>query len=794
MPGRGSGYGRPLRPVTRPVPVDPVRKLRGYILSREWRDEGGGTRLTLWAATDEGSAKIVVENIEPVLFLRRSGLKQARKNLPRRAHIGDATLRAMDGEPVQAVYFATQRDLEHARDAWLAEGVDCLEADVPPAERFLMERFIRGAFSAAGDIETRDGFRLLLNPRLSHDEYRPDLAVCSIDIETSEDIGQLYSIAFICGATRRVLLRGAARDIAGAAIDAEMELCWCEDERQLLLRFLADMHALDPDVLIGWNVVNFDLAVLVRRCKALKVPFELGRDRGLARVIQRSGTSGNALARVPGRVVLDGIECLRSAFWAFESYALDAVARELLGRGKAIEPDRDRASEITRLFNEDKLALARYNLEDCRLVLDIFERTRLLEFVVERTRLTGLAMGRQGGSVAAFDYLYLPRLHRKGWVGPSVAGAPAPEASPGGYVLDSVPGIHENVAVLDFKSLYPSIIRTFHIDPLGRAQPGEDPIPGFIGARFSRDDSLLPGIIEELWRRRDEARRRGDQPLSQAIKILMNSFYGVLGTDRCRFYHPQLASSITRRGHEIIRTSKQWIEDRGYKVIYGDTDSLFVLLDKDKPLEEQALDVVAGLNLQWQREIENRYRLHSYLELELETLFRKFFMPRTRGRETGSKKRYAGMTGTSRESLVIKGLEAVRSDWTELARSFQRELLYAVMQGEDPEAVIHRYVGLVRSEKGRSQLVYRKRLRRPLGAYSRNVPPHVRAARQLDKPASEVRYCMTLAGPQPVEKLSSPLDYEHYIERQIKPVADAVLPFVGLDFDRMLGGQGELFC
>ncbi|MDZ7841577.1 MAG: DNA polymerase II [Gammaproteobacteria bacterium] len=539
------------------------------------------------------------------------------------------------------------------------------------------------------------------------------------------------------GDAGRVLLH-CESDIPAAT--AGVETVSCKSERDLLSRFIENVQELDPDVLIGWNVIDFDLAVLQERCRELGMTLDLGRGRGTARIIRRGESNAGAVARIPGRVVLDGIECLRAAFWVFESYSLESVAQELLGRGKAIAASDDKAAEITRLFNEDPAALACYNMEDCRLVLDVFAAANLLDFVVERTRLTGLAMGRQGGSVAAFDYLYLPRLHRRGRVAPSLTAKAYPDSSPGGYVLDSVPGIHENVALMDFKSLYPSIIRTFRIDPLGLARPGEDPVPGFLGAAFSRTDSILPSIIEELWQRRDKAKQEGNQPLAQAVKILMNSFYGVLGTDGCRFYDPKLGSSITRRGQEIIQTSRQWIEEQGFRVIYGDTDSLFVLLHDDGvSAADRAHELVAGLNERWSETIRRQYRLPSYLEVELETVFTKFFMPRIRGREAGSKKRYAGLAGNDGQALVIKGLEAVRSDWTDLARHFQRELLQAVFREQDVEPLIRRYVDLVRSADGRSRLVYRKRLRRPVDAYRKNIPPHVRAARQLDSPGTEVR-------------------------------------------------------
>jgi DNA polymerase-2 len=216
----------------------------------------------------------------------------------------------------------------------------------------------------------------------------------------------------------------------------------------------------------------------------------------------------------------DGPDSLRTAFWSFESFELGFVADRLLGRRKLIEAPEGKIEEIRRLFREERTALAAYNLEDCRLVEATFEKAGLIDFAVQRAVMTGLPLGRQGGSVAAFDNLYLPRLHRAGAVAPDVGASQATESSPGGYVMDSQPGLYDNVLVLDFTSLYPSIIRTFRIDPLGLARPGEDPVPGFLGAGFAREGAILPAIITELWQQRDAAKREANRALTQAIKTI----------------------------------------------------------------------------------------------------------------------------------------------------------------------------------------------------------------------------------------------------------------------------------
>jgi DNA polymerase-2 len=371
------------------------------------------------------------------------------------------------------------------------------------------------------------------------------------------------------------------------------------------------------------------------------------------------------------------------------------------------------------------------------------------------------------------------------------------------------------VLVLDYKSLYPSIIRTFLIDPAGLAEgmrhPGDaDSVPGFLGARFSRERHCLPAIVEQVWQGREAAKTQNNKPLSQALKIIMNSFYGVLGSSGCRFFDPRLASSITMRGHEIMHRTRELIEDAGYQVIYGDTDSTFVWL-RHAHTEEQAGEIgdalVGHVNRWWQRHLKEQFGLDSALELEVDTHYRRFLMPTVRGAEQGSKKRYAGLItrADGGDEMVYKGLEAVRTDWTPLAQQFQQELYLRIFKRQPYEEYVRDYVGRTMSGEFDALLVYRKQLRRRLTDYQRNVPPHVRAARIADEfnqsrgrplqyqNGGWISYVMTVAGPEPVETQRSAIDYDHYLTRQLQPVADAILPFLRDDFAGLMSGQKELF-
>jgi len=552
--------------------------------------------------------------------------------------------------------------------------------------------------------------------------------------------------------------------------------------------------------------------VLQKSAERYRVPLTLGRNGSELEWREHGFKNGVFFAQAPGRLIIDGIDALKSAFWSFSSFSLESVSRELLGEGKAIDNPWDRMDEINRRFAEDKPALATYNLKDCELVTRIFHKTEIMPFLLERATVNGLPADRHGGSVAAFSHLYFPRMHRAGYVAPNL-GDVAPQASPGGYVMDSRPGLYDSVLVLDYKSLYPSIIRTFLIDPVGLieglAQPdAAHSTEGFLGAWFSREKHCLPEIVGQIWHGRDEAKRQGNKPLSQALKIIMNAFYGVLGTTACRFFDPRLASSITMRGHQIMLQTKALIEAEGYDVIYGDTDSTFVWL-KHQHSEEAAAKIgqqlVDTVNRWWTSHLQQQ-GLESSLELEFETHFCRFLMPTIRGTDQGSKKRYAGMIQEGdTQRMVFKGLETVRTDWTPLAQQFQQSLYLRIFRNEPYQDYIRETIASLMAGELDAQLVYRKRLRRPLAEYERNVPPHVRAARLADEENQKrgrapqyqnrgtIKYLWTTSGPEPVDYQRSPLDYDHYLTKQLQPVADGILPFLDDDFATLMTGQLGLF-
>ncbi|MBW1890398.1 MAG: hypothetical protein JRI93_07725, partial [Deltaproteobacteria bacterium] len=376
----------------------------GYILTRECLESTGRHRLHYIGIGKEGPFEIVITNNRPLFFIFRSSvLPQDFFCLDRRP----VDLAAFDGNPVDAVYFRTQIDLFRARDRLRAQGTPTFETDVRPEERFLMERFIHGGIEFEGEFNSVNGVRQFVDPRMCSKACQPEFSILSLDIETGQK-GQLYSVA--CHFKGRFSQQPYPDDSGNGDTDIGVVLLFdtihaagkdsqdpkdqqhadkegypegdllpgfeyeqlpgngslyrFSTEKELLTAFLSVMDALDPDVIIGWHVIGFDLMFLEKKYRACGLPFAISRSRRPPRIFEVR--KGVFRADIAGRIVIDGPPALRAAFYSFDNYRLETVAMALLGEGKDIHEDTDKVAEIERRFREDKIGLAHYNLMDCK--------------------------------------------------------------------------------------------------------------------------------------------------------------------------------------------------------------------------------------------------------------------------------------------------------------------------------------------------------------------------------------------------------------------------------------------
>ncbi len=789
--------------------------MRGFIVDRTYRiverDGRKQALVYLFGRLDNGESFLTITAFKPFFYIRETDLERAKK-LAAFEH-EQVLMKSMANEQVVKIVLDIPKDVPIVRKALEESGIPCFEADIRFTQRFLMEKGIYATLDIQGEHKKgRYVSRIYEEPVLTPVDYTPTLAVLSIDIETSMDGESLFAISLAQREGKKhqekTLLLKPEKPVRMK--DVEM----FDDTNSLLTRFAALVQEWDPDIVTGWNLIDFDLADLKRRFDADKLPFVLGRAEWSCTLKLESAFMRDSTAEFPGRMVLDGIHLLKSSFISLDDYKLETASQEFLGEGKLLKGD-DRHVEIERLYREEPKRLVEYNLKDAVLVLRILEKTQLVELTALRSMLTGLTLERVRGSIASFDSVYIREMNKRGFVAPSGTFTEKPERITGGFVRDSKPGIYENIVVLDFKSMYPSVIRSFNIDPLsflsgtekvtGRAvgkAAADRPDTVVVapnGARFRNEDGLLPQIIQRLWEQRDAAKKRKDPVASQAIKTLMNSFFGVLASPNCRFFSLDMANAITHFAQKFIKLAAEKVEEMGYEVIYGDTDSIFVKTNAASVEEAHAISlrIQDSINAFYAEYVQKEYHRKNFMELEAEKVYRKFLMPTVRGSDVGAKKRYAGLlVKGDKEEMDFTGLEFVRKDWTAVSKKFQLELLDRIFHEQEVTEYVKRFVQEVKEGKHDTLLVYRKSIRKELGEYTKTTPPHVKAARILEKKLGKlgttiIDYVVTLNGPEPLGYATAPIDYDHYIDKQIKPIADSVLGFYGTSFDDLLKGSSQ---
>lgn len=760
--------------------------MKGFIVYSTYRIVDGKAKIYLFGRLENNESFLSIHDYKPYFYIKNSDLKKA--NELAKFDFENTKLKDFSENVLVKIIFNTPKEVQKIKHDFEDAGIVCYEADVRFVQRFLMDNNILGSLNIEGRSKPGSFVnKIYENPKISKTDFFPKLKIASIDIETNSTADKLYSISVVCDDYKKVIIY--SKEKLKNAISVE-------SEKQILEKFKEIILYLDPDIIIGWNLIDFDLKILHDKFRLYKMPFDLGRTEWECQLRVESGFFKDSSADFPGRMILDGIHLMKSSFIKLDDYKLSTASKEYLGDKKLIA-DETKGEDIENAFKNDPQHLVDYNLKDSELVIQIMQKTGLIDLTIKRSLLTGMMLDKVKASIASFDSLYLRELKKRGYGAYSANYDDNDSRITGGYVQASMPGIYDYILVLDFKSLYPSIIRTFNIDPLSFVDDckGENLIKAPNGACFRNEEGILPEILTKLWQQRDLAKKDNDKLASQAIKILMNSFFGVLANPTCRFYSIKIANAITHFGQHLIKLTTKKVNEYGYEVIYGDTDSIF-LKSNAKDYEQAkkiGLEIQEKINQFFKNYVTTKYNRTNHLELEFEKTFKVFLMPKVRGGEAGSKKRYAGLLlYDDKEKVDITGLEFVRRDWTDLAKNFQMEILDKIFHKKEITSYIKKYVENLKSGKLDDMLIYKKALRKETEAYTKTTPPHVKAARMLDKiESSIISYVMTIDGPQPIQKITSKIDYEHYIDKQIKPLADAVLVFFNQKFDDIIKGHTQ---
>ncbi len=604
----------------------------------------------------------------------------------------------------------------------------------------------------------------------------------------------------------------------------------CGDEKALLQAFIDIVRDYDPDVLTGFNSNNFDVPYLLERMRKLGVRALFGRC--LQKPVNSTKVGIRSRTGIVGRIALDSYEIIKKDF-SLQRYGLDFVARKLLGEEKGDV----RKSEIEKLWRgsaEEFARLARYAEQDSVLALKLVQKLHLLDKYLALARVSGVLLqdALAGGETTRIEHVLLREFDKEGFVfplRPSEAEIDRREKRKrvsqeegglgGGYVIEPTKGAHANVIVLDFRSMYPSIIRAYNICPttIIKGQMAAEcsdcrrtPSGGCFLPR-ERRQGIIPRILEELVQRRTEAKKRQraatDPALRRALdaeqwalKILANAFYGHLGYARAKIYDLDIANAITSVGRGLIQSTAERIRAQGFEVVYGDTDSVFVKVPAERLEAGNELAGLAAIGKQLAEQL--NAQLEKPLELEFEKIFMRF-IPLT-------KKRYAAwrFTDTGKEEKIeTKGIETVRRDWCALTSEVMKRVLEILLKRDDQKEAVRYFRGIVDDlVKGRielAQLLVTKTITKSPSSYDA-AQPHVelvkkmRARNPAEAPGigDRVGYVIVKGkgslssraeDPEFIQEHGLQPDPAYYIENQLLPPVERIFSVLGVARSELLG-------
>jgi DNA polymerase, archaea type len=756
-----------------------MRTVEMFLLEGSYQPFEDGVVVELYGRTRDGQAMVARYYGFRPYFVLTEPTDEVRANLQKDSEVVEVRdiTTWVDGRDRGAVRVTIRHPwlVPQYRDTYRKRGdeTSVLACDIPFVHRFLYDKGLGLTFGFEAEDEPEtvrarytvpDVVRVVTSE--GHDirpveGFRPALRVLSFDIENAIRARTIFTI---CGVSE-----GGGRPPRTFQIAAPTE-------REILERFVNWVTEDDPDVITGYNIGGYDFPLLVERAKATGVgELGLGRDRG------PPSEFGERLWKLHGRVVAD-------AWWSArrdlrpKQETLQFVARTLLADSKL---DVDRRN-IEAEWAKDPKRVMEYCEHDAELALRILQKLRTMEKAADLATVAHLPLeeGLNGRTSLFIDAMLIPRADQRGVGVPMNHYAGRDNPIEGGYVHAIRPGIYHWVVVLDFKSMYPSIIISRNLCFTTLSPEGTTIAPS--GARFlpaSVRRGLIPEILEELLASRDRFRAEGRSApspelaayydgLQNAVKILMNSFYGVLASSFYRFTNKEIGASITAFAREAITSIIRDLEADGDEVVYSDTDSVFVRCPTPSLEGARAFG----------ESVARRFT-SAGATFEFQSVYESFF-------SHGAKKRYVGRTVWPKEDVVVRGYETRRTDAFDYQSQALLEVFDLVLKG-DTDGAIRRsreLVQAVRERKVPADSLVISRSVRAEGQYNestRDALPFLRVFRKLREegydviPGMKVAWVVTDSRrtPQEIEpwiegrKFTKEPDWEYYADRVAQTLA-----------------------
>ena len=776
-------------------------KLKFWILDVNYGLVGSIPVIRLWGIAEDGSRIVVLDrSFRPYFYLlveegREEDVKRTVEKHASRFRILKVEVvdKRYFGRPVKALKVTCQipKDVPRIREELVRlPGVkEVLEADIRFYMRYMIDNDIYPSawheveaeeVEKPADWDIEKVYLAKRPPKFVTSDAPPPLLVYAFDIECYNKLGEPIA------ERDPVIIITSATNKGDKAIFAAED----KNDRTIIQRFVEDLRRKNPDIIVGYNSNRFDWPYLITRARKNKVKIDVSR-------------SGGAPAQsVYGHYSITGRANIDLYDFAEDIYEVKVKTLENVADYLGVKSKNERViiegAYIYKYWDDPKLRpkLIEYAEDDVESTLGLAEK--FIPFAIQLSSIVGLPLDQVGAASVGYrvEWHLMRQAFKFNELIPNRIERPY-EKYKGAIVLKPKPGVHKNIAVLDFSSMYPNIMISKNISPDTYVPPYEDVpldevyVAPEVGHRFRKAPA---GFYRRVLERLLEARKRIREKLKElspespeyvvlnerqkALKVIANATYGYCGWVGARWYKREVAEATTAWGRKFISETIKQARKIGLNVIYGDTDSVFVKYDKTK---------VEDL-IKWvERELG--------LEIKIDKIYKKVFF-------TEAKKRYCGLLPDGRIDVV--GLEAVRGDWSDLAKDVQEKVIEIVLKEESPQKAVE-YVNKVIEDLREGniplhKLIIWKTVTKRIEDYEVEAP-HVAAAKilvqmgyQISK-GEKIGYIVCKGGEKISERAKpyiivnnyDEVDVEYYINNQIVPAAMRILGYFGVKETQLVG-------
>ncbi len=627
---------------------------------------------------------------------------------------------------------------------------------------------------------------------------QPKLKILAFDIETYNPLGKYMDAERFPIIMLSFYGEDFKKVITWKKFDTDLDYVeFVDGELELIEKFKEAIERYKPDMLVGYFSDGFDFPYIMRRAKRHKVELDIGLDYSAPKARQNEAVDIHGIAHVD---IFSFIVKNLSRGLETDVFTLDEVAAEILGERKE-KVDMDKLAEAWDNASDELSNYAKYNLKDSYLAYMLAVKIMpTMEEFVKVTSLPITEVNRVGYSQLV-EWFIIKHTKDFNELIPNKPGSDEINRRKmrrykGAFVFEPKPGVYDNIAVFDFRSLYPTIISSHNIGPgtINCKCCLDNKVPGEAMHVCKRVKGFIPNLIDDLIRRRlrvkeilKNAKEKNIllEARSESLKVLANSFYGYIGFAASRWYDFDAASAVTAYGRYHITKVIEEARNNGFNVIYSDTDSIFITLGNKA--EKDAVRFMEAVNT----------TLPGLMELEYEGLYPAGIFVPVKAGEYGAKKRYALVN--EKGAIKIRGFETVRRNTSPIAREVQENVLGFILKENNALKAVEYARDIISKVKKREipveKMIIFTKLRKDVSGYE-SVGPHVAAARRMKEkgmhiePGSSIYYVIIPGSGVirdrarlPSEVQGNEYDAEYYIENQIIPSVEKIFEVVGFSRD-----------